>query len=46
MNNDVLVFNHVWKTYQMGTEEVMALQGVNLIINEGSFTALMGPSGS
>ena len=44
MNNDVLVFNHVWKTYQMGTEEVMALQGVNLIINEGSFTALMGPS--
>ena len=46
MNNDVLVFNHVWKTYQMGTEEVMALQGVNLIVNEGSFTALMGPSGS
>ena len=44
MNNDVLVFNHVWKTYQMGTEEVMALQGVNLIVNEGSFTALMGPS--
>ena len=46
MNNDVLVFNHVWKTYQMGTEEVMALKGVNLIVNEGSFTALMGPSGS
>ena len=46
MNNDVLVFNHVWKTYQMGTEEVMALKGVNLIINEGTFTALMGPSGS
>ena len=46
MNNDVLVFNHVWKTYQMGTEEVMALKGVNLIVKEGSFTALMGPSGS
>ena len=46
MNNDVLVFNHVWKIYQMGAEEVMALQGVNLIVNEGSFTALMGPSGS
>ena len=46
MNNDVLVFNHVWKTYQMGEEEVQALRGVNLIINEGSFTALMGPSGS
>ncbi|HEX3012796.1 MAG TPA: ABC transporter ATP-binding protein [Methanobacterium sp.] len=46
MNEDVLVFNHVWKTYPMGTEEVMALQSVNLIINEGTFTALMGPSGS
>ncbi|MGB9936748.1 MAG: ABC transporter ATP-binding protein [Methanobacterium sp.] len=46
MNNNILVFNHVWKTYQMGTEEVMALNGVNLIVNEGSFTALMGPSGS
>ncbi|MEL7671710.1 ABC transporter ATP-binding protein [Methanobacterium sp.] len=46
MNNDVLVFNHVWKTYQMGAEEVMALKGVNLIINESTFTALMGPSGS
>ena len=46
MNNDVLVFNHVWKTYQMGTEELMALKGVNLIVKEGSFTALMGPSGS
>ena len=46
MNNDVLVFNHVWKTYPMGVEEVMALKGVNLIVNEGSFTALMGPSGS
>ena len=46
MNDDILVFNHVWKTYQMGSEEVMALKGVNLIVNEGSFTALMGPSGS
>jgi putative ABC transport system ATP-binding protein len=46
MNNDVLVFNHVWKTYPMGTEYVQALRGVNLIVNEGSFIALMGPSGS
>ncbi len=46
MNDDVLVFNHVWKTYRMGEEDVQALRGVNLIIREGSFTALMGPSGS
>ena len=46
MNDDVLVFNHVWKTYRMGEEDVQALRGVNLIVREGSFTALMGPSGS
>jgi putative ABC transport system ATP-binding protein len=45
-NESVLVFNHVWKTYRMGEEDVQALRGVNLIVNEGSFMALMGPSGS
>jgi putative ABC transport system ATP-binding protein len=46
MNNNTLVFNHVWKTYRMGEEDVQALRGVNLIVKEGSFIALMGPSGS
>lgn len=46
MNNSVLEFNDVWKTYKMGSEEVKALRGVNLNIEKGSFIAIMGPSGS
>ena len=46
MNNDVLEFDNVWKTYKMGAEDIQALRGVNLTVNRGSFIAIMGPSGS
>jgi putative ABC transport system ATP-binding protein len=46
MNNKVLEFNDVWKTYKMGTENIQALRGINLKVNKGSFIAIMGPSGS
>jgi len=46
MNNDVLEFNEVWKTYKMGSEDIQALRGVSLTVNSGSFIAIMGPSGS
>ena len=46
MNNDVLEFNDVWKTYKMGAEDIQALRGVNLTVSKGSFNAIMGPSGS
>ena len=36
----------LWKTYQMGTEEVHALHGISLDIDRGSYVAIMGPSGS
>jgi putative ABC transport system ATP-binding protein len=34
------------KVYQMGAEEVRALQGVDLEIRTGEYVAIMGPSGS
>ena len=36
----------LWKTYQMGTEKVHALRGVNIEIRRGEYVAIMGPSGS
>ena len=34
------------KVYQMGEEEVFALAGVDLTIERGELTAIIGPSGS
>jgi len=36
----------LWKTYQMGSEYVQALRGVNIDIYRGEYVAIMGPSGS
>jgi putative ABC transport system ATP-binding protein len=36
----------LWKTYQMGSEEIHALRGVSFNILRGSYVAIMGPSGS
>ena len=36
----------LWKTYQMGSEEIHALQGVSMEIGRGDYVAIMGPSGS
>src|SRR5437868_6932595 len=36
----------LWKTYEMGSEQVHALRGVNLEIRRNEYVAIMGPSGS
>lgn len=43
---NVVTLTGIKKLYKMGSEIVAALNGVDLIINQGEFVALMGPSGS
>jgi putative ABC transport system ATP-binding protein len=37
---------NIWKTYQMGTEELHALRDVSFTVNKGEYLAIIGPSGS
>lgn len=45
-NNILIHIGDLWKTYQMGTEQIHALRGVTFSITRGSYVAIMGPSGS
>ena len=36
----------IWKTYQMGSEELHALRELNFDVNKGEYVAIIGPSGS
>ena len=38
--------SNIYKIYNVGGEEVRALDGVDLIINDNEYLAIMGPSGS
>jgi putative ABC transport system ATP-binding protein len=42
----VIVTRNLKREYQMGTETVRALQGVDMTIRRNEFVAIMGPSGS
>lgn len=46
MQQPLITFDKVWKTYGHGEAEVHALAGVDLSIASGEFVAIMGPSGS
>lgn len=44
---DALIsMRNIWKTYQMGTEQLHALQGVSFEVQKGEYLAIIGPSGS
>ena len=42
----LLQLKEITKTYERGTEEVRALRGTDLEIDENEYVAIMGPSGS
>lgn len=42
----VIQLTKVLKRYQMGQNEVLALRGIDLTVNEGELVAIMGSSGS
>ncbi|MEM7113747.1 MAG: ABC transporter ATP-binding protein [Chloroflexota bacterium] len=42
----MITMQNITKSYEMGTQVVHALKGVDLEIGKGEFVAIMGPSGS
>ncbi len=42
----MIAMQNITKSYEMGTQVVHALRGLDLNIQEGEFVAIMGPSGS
>lgn len=45
-SGSLISMRNIWKTYQMGSEEVHALHGVSFDIPKGEYIAIIGPSGS
>ncbi len=43
---NLISMHNIWKTYQMGTEELHALRDVSFEVSKGEYLAIIGPSGS
>ena len=46
MDSALIRTEDLWKTYEMGSEQIHALHGVTFEIHSNEFVAIMGPSGS
>ncbi len=46
MENSIIELNEVKKIYRMGTEKILALNGIDLQVKTGQFVCLLGTSGS
>jgi putative ABC transport system ATP-binding protein len=44
--NVLISMRNIWKTYQMGSEQLHALKGVSFEVQKGEYVAIIGPSGS
>lgn len=42
----MIVTEDLWKTYEMGSEQIHALHGISFAIEKNEYVAIMGPSGS
>ncbi len=45
-SDSLISMREIWKTYQMGLEELHALRGVSFEVKKGEYLAIIGPSGS
>lgn len=44
--SSLIAMRHIWRTYQMGSEELHALRDVSFDVQKGEYVAIIGPSGS
>ena len=45
-SESLISMQNIWKTYQMGTEQLHALRDVSFEVQKGEYLAIIGPSGS
>ena len=45
-NSNLIEMHGLTRVYQLGPQEIHALQGIDLIVKHGEYVAIMGPSGS
>jgi putative ABC transport system ATP-binding protein len=45
-NAHLIEMHELTRVYQLGPQEIYALRGVDLIVEQGEYVAIMGPSGS